>query len=130
VIAVDTNILVRYFTEDDPVQFTRSSTLIEDGLSSVNPGFISLVTMCELIWVLEDVFSFSTDRVARVIRFLLETRQIEVEQDALVARALASGHRDLADAIIHYIGHANGCTKTVTFDKKFARLDGVELLTQ
>jgi predicted nucleic-acid-binding protein len=128
VIALDTNILVRYFTEDDPVQFARSAALIEDELTAVNPGFICLVTMCELIWVLEDVFSFSTDRVARVIRFILETRQIEVEHDGLVAKAVASGHRDLADAIIHFIGQANGCTKTVTFDKKFARLDGVELL--
>jgi predicted nucleic-acid-binding protein len=129
VIALDTNILVRYFTEDDPVQFARSAALIEDELTAVNPGFISLVTMCELIWVLEDVFSFSVDRVAQVIRFLLETRQIEVEHDGLVAKAVTSGHRDLADAIIHLIGQANGCTKTVTFDKKFARLVGVELLT-
>jgi predicted nucleic-acid-binding protein len=127
-IALDTNILVRYFTEDDANQFDRAAALIEGQLSSPNPGFVSLVTMCELIWVLEDVFAFPTERVARVLRFLLETPQIEVEQDGLVAKALASDHGDIADVVIHLIGQANGCTKTVTFDKKFARLEGVELL--
>jgi predicted nucleic-acid-binding protein len=128
-IAIDTNILVRYFTEDDTVQFARAAKLIESDLTASNPGFVSLVTTCELIWVLEDVFGFAHDRVRRVLRFLLEVSQLEMEQDSLLAKAVEIGHRDIADVVIHLIGQSNGCTKTVTFDKKFARLQGVDLLT-
>ena len=127
-IALDTNVLVRYFVRDDPRQFGRAAKLLESELTGVDPGFVSLVTLCELVWVLQDAYGFEPARIAEAIHFLLETRQIEVENDRVVAKALTSGHRDIADAIIHFLGEAYGCERTVTFDRRFARLPGVELL--
>jgi predicted nucleic-acid-binding protein len=128
-IAVDTNILVRYFAEDEPVQTEVARLFLEGEVSLEMPAFVSLVTLVELLWVLNDTYRIERAMQAKIIRELLTAPNIFLEADQLVRDALDLGHRDLADAIIHLIGQANGCTKTVTFDKKFARLDGVELLT-
>jgi predicted nucleic-acid-binding protein len=128
-IAVDTNILVRYFAEDEPVQTEVARLFLEGEVSLEMPAFVSLVTLVELLWVLNDTYRIERAMQAKIIRELLTAPNIFLEADQLVRNALDLGHRDLADAIIHLIGQANGCTKTVTFDNKFARLVGVELLT-
>ena len=128
-IAVDTNILVRYFAEDDPVQSARAAAFIEQELSQDCPGLITMVTVVELNWVLQEVYGAPPNTVAEIVRKLLNAGQVVIEQADAVEAAIALPHEDLADALIHEIGRAKGCTKTVTFDKRFARIGGVELLT-
>jgi predicted nucleic-acid-binding protein len=127
-IALDANLLVRYFTGDDSSQAEKAAWLIETDLTPEEPGFISLVTLCEAIWVLEDVYHFDRANVELAITALLDASQIEVEQNELVETALNSVHRDIADVIVHLVGQAHGCSHTLTFDRKFARIEGVELL--
>ncbi len=127
-IAVDTNILVRYFAEDDPGQTKLAQQLLEHRLTSAEPGFVSLVTLVELIWVLNDTYKTARAVQSEIAIQLLSAPNIVVESDELVRAALAMHKGDIADHIIHLVGTSNGCSGTITFDKKFAHLDGVELL--
>ena len=127
-IALDTNILVRFFAGDDPVQSPIAKRLILDELTAQQLGYVSLPVIVELIWVLERTYKLLTSEVREAIAGLLEAPTLTVEQGDVIAKALLWEHEHIADAIIHLIGQANGCTKTVTFDKKFARGTGVELL--
>ena len=54
-IGLDTNVLVRYVTQDDPVQSPKASRLIES-LTTASPGFVSLVSVVELVWVLQSSY--------------------------------------------------------------------------
>ncbi len=128
-IAIDTNILVRYLVEDDAAQARIARALIEEELSASAPGFISLAVLCELAWSLGYTYKQSRQDIARTIGAFLTVRQFQLEAPDVVRRALADAAADIADALIHEIGRANGCSKTVTFDKRFACLAGVELLT-
>jgi predicted nucleic-acid-binding protein len=128
VIAVDTNILVRYVTEDDPAQTKLAQSLLEERLTASEPGFVGLITLVELLWVLNDTYKIGRAMQAEVVSQLLDTRNLVIERDELIRTALALPAGDIADRVIHLVGEENGCSATVTFDKKFARLQGVELL--
>ena len=125
-IGLDTNVLVRYFAQDDPKQ-TPVANRIMAGLSKDEPAFISLVTLCELVWVLEDAYQQKKLRILDVLRGLLESDEIEIENKS-VAWAAFGTHRDAAldfsDAIIVESGKDAGCAHTVTFDKLAARTTG------
>lgn len=127
-IAVDTNIFVRYLVQDEPSQSAIATNLLENILTSENPGFVSLVAVLELDWVLRTQYGFSALIAANAIAALMSSPSLIFENDAAVGVALGFSHGDLADNILHEVGQASGCTKTVTFDKRFARLEGVELL--
>lgn len=127
-IAVDTNIVVRYLVQDDLAQGAIATNLLENTLTSANPGFVSLVAVLELDWVLRTQYGFSPLIAANAIAALMSSPSLIFESDAAVRAALGFEHGDLADNILHEVGQTIGCTKTVTFDKKFARLEGVELL--
>jgi predicted nucleic-acid-binding protein len=127
VIALDTNVLVRYLVGDDAKQAAAAKRVIEDTLTPSKPGFVSLIVLVELSWVLDRVYGCRTDQVASIFAELVASPTIFVEQAAAVSAAIARPHHDLADNLLHEVGKAHGCTRTVTFDRKFARLPGVEL---
>lgn len=128
-IAVDTNILVRYFLgEEEDAETERAVRLIENELSSEAQGFVSAITLCEIIWVLRNRYGFGKAAQVAVVRLMIESVQLNIEHDDCAISALDCGHPDIADAIIHFVGAKRGCAKTITFDRKFARLKGVELL--
>jgi predicted nucleic-acid-binding protein len=128
VIGLDTNVLVRYLAQDHPAQAKAATQLIEEGLTSQAPGFVSIVVLCEIIWVLEACYDAKREAIVAILETLMETSVIVVDSASAVRAALSHEKIDLADAIIHELGRARACAKTVTFDRKFARLDGVELL--
>ncbi|MEA2805032.1 MAG: hypothetical protein QOG78_1413 [Rhodospirillaceae bacterium] len=124
-IGLDTNILVRYLTQDDPGQSPRATELIERRLTEDNPGFISVVAMTETVWVLERAYRLSNVRIAEVIERLLQTSVLVVENEAEVFAAmtvLQEGSGSFADALIGELGDRAGCSVTLTFDQKAARL--------
>ena len=130
-IGLDTNVVVRYLAQDEPRQAAVAARLMEDTLSADNPGFISIVTLCEIAWVLADCYAADRARVQAVVEALLGTRQIIVESPELVWKALRAWQAsaaDLSDALIGEVAAAWGAAKTVTFDKAAARLPGFELL--
>ena len=130
-IGLDTNVLVRYLAQDDPKQSPVATRFIENSLSAENPGFVSAITLCEVVWVLADRYGADRKRVRDVVERLLTTKQIVIEQADLVRKALRAWEgvtADFSDALIGEISIVHGGEKTVTFDRAAAKLPGFELL--
>ena len=131
-IGLDTNVLVRYMAQDDPIQAKIAADLIERRLTESDPGFISIVVMTETAGVLERVYGLSAAEIARAIERTLQTDVlvVESEQEIFTATvALKEGRGSFADALIAALGARAGCCATVTFDRKALRLPGFELLS-
>ena len=129
-IGLDTNVLVRYLAQDDPVQSPRATQIMEARLSEHDPGFISVVAMAETVWVLERVYDLSNADIATAIERMLQAEvfAVESEQEVFAAMvALKEGYGSFADALIGALGAKAGCISTVTFDRKALRLPGFEL---
>ncbi|MDB5423361.1 MAG: hypothetical protein JWQ29_777 [Phenylobacterium sp.] len=126
-IALDTNVLVRYLVGDDARQAAAARRVIEETLTPSEPGFVSLVVLVELSWLLDRAYGCRLDQVASIFAELIASPTILVENAAAVAAAIAQPQVDLADHLLHEVGKIHGCARTVTFDRKFARLPGVEL---
>ena len=130
-IGIDTNVLVRYFAQDDAAQGALAQRLIERQISPSRPGFISLVALAELAWVLRRSYKAKREEVVRVVEQLLTHACVVVQESDAVWLALdeyEQSQADFADALIASIGLRHGCEKTVTFDKAAASVSGVELL--
>ncbi|MFP5462378.1 MAG: PIN domain-containing protein [Gammaproteobacteria bacterium] len=130
-IGLDTNVLVRYVMQDDPKQARKATELIE-GLSSEVPGFVPLVALVELVWVLSSSYRLSRGQVAETLDLLLRSREIVVDRADLVLQAqrrFASGGADFSDCLIERIAHDQGCASTMTFDVGAARTAGMTLIT-
>jgi predicted nucleic-acid-binding protein len=129
-IGLDTNILVRYLTQDDPVQSLKATEVIERRLTEENPGFVSIVAMVEIVWVLDRAYSFTAHEIAAAVERMLQTDVlvIENEQEVFTAMiALKNGEGMFADAVIAALGARANCSRTLTFDQKALRLPGFEL---
>ena len=120
-IGLDTNVLIRYLTQDDKKQATRANKLIDNELNSSNPGFITLISLVEIVWVLESCYSQTKKEVIEVLHSLLSTKQLVIEGADMAYLALkryAVGNADYSDALITVISENQGCSSVVTFDKK------------
>ncbi len=130
-IGLDTNVVIRYLAQDDPVQSPIATELIERRLSEEDPGFLSVVVMAETAWVLERGYGLGDREIAAAIERLLEADAfvVECEQEVFTAMtALKEGRGSFAEALIGALGAAAGCSRTVTFDRKAVRLPGFESL--
>jgi predicted nucleic-acid-binding protein len=130
-IGLDTNVVVRYLVQDDVKQSARATLLIERELSTDNPGLLTHIVLCELVWVLEDSYGLARAQVAEILERLFSARQIVLEDARLAWQALRQCKHeaaDLSDALIGLVGETLGCTRSVTFDKGAARLTRFELL--
>ncbi len=130
-IGLDTNVLVRYMMQDDARQAARANELIE-ALDQDRPGFVSLTSLVELVWVLSSAYGRDRAQVSLALESLLRTAAITVERNEIAWRALrlfSSGTADFADCLIAQSGAAAGCESTVTFDRAAARDAGMVLLT-
>jgi predicted nucleic-acid-binding protein len=127
---LDTNIIVRYVTQDDPVQ-TRVATRLIESLSVEEPGFVALVVVAELAWVLQTSYSSTRVEIARVLESLLRAKALAVERTDLVWQALrqfSAGRADFSDCLIARCANAAGCEGTFTFDRVAATDAGMRLL--
>ena len=119
-IGLDTNILVRYIVQDDPRQAASASRVIAAGAREGETFFIAHIVLCELVWVLEDVYGYGRQAIAPVLEAILATRQFAFEGKDLLWQALADyreGKADFADYLIGRIGLTAGCEKIFTFDR-------------
>ena len=129
---IDTNILVRYITQDDPLQSALATTLFERDLSSDRPGFVTLVSLCELVWVLEECYDTRKEKIVDILKNVLTSRSLRVEQEDVAWRALrryGKGGGDFSDHLISETSREAGCKTVLTFDKKAARSQTMLLLT-
>jgi len=129
-IGLDTNVLVRYLTQDDAAQSRKASALIES-LTSERPGYITQVALVEVIWVLARAYDTGREDIAQVIETLLRTKELVVEASETVWKALrlyAGTSADFADCLIERACHDAQCEYTATFDVKAAKTAGLRLI--
>jgi predicted nucleic-acid-binding protein len=130
-IGLDTNVVIRYLLQDNPVQSRKARELIDGRLTQDDPGFLSVVTVAETAWVLDRGYRFDSAAIAAAVERLLQTEVfvIEHEHEVFTAMiALREGRGSFADMLIAECGRTAGCTATVTFDRKSLRLSGFESL--
>jgi len=126
-IGLDTNVVVRYLTQDDPVQSRRATEILEQELTVARPGFVCVVTMAEIVWVLDRAYGLTAREVASAIERMLQTDVLLIENEQEIftaAAALKSGRGSFPDALIAALGAKAGCKHTLTFDQKALRLPG------
>ena len=130
VIALDTNVLVRYLVDDDAEQAEAARTLLE-GLTSERSGFVCREVMVELVWVLQRAYGLSRDRIAAVLEALVATEGLEIEAADDVARAAfryRRGGAGFSDLMIAAAAERSGASPLYTFDRKAAQREGTVLL--
>jgi predicted nucleic-acid-binding protein len=115
-LAIDTNLIVRYLTGDHPRQSARARALI-DG----QPVFAAITVMLEVEWVLRSAYGYRPADVARALRAFAGLPTVTVEDDAIVATALdlAENGMDFADAL--HLGKSSHCAGFASFDAKLVK---------
>ena len=129
-IGLDTNVLMRYLAQDDARQSAQATRLIES-LSPQQPGFVGMVILVELAWVLESCYEASHATITATLDRLLRTKSLVLENPETVARALrlfGAGHKDFADCLIACSATAAGCGLVYSFDKAAIRQAGMAAL--
>jgi predicted nucleic-acid-binding protein len=131
-IGLDTNVLLRYLVQDDPAQSPRATEMIERRLTEQNPGFVSLVSILEIVRVLGSLYKRTRGEIAQHIEMILAADTLEVQNEQEVYQAvvaLRSGTGTFEDALIGGIGIWRGCAATLTLDRNAAkRLHGFRLI--
>ena len=116
---VDTNVVVRYLTGDDPGQAARARAVIDAG-----DVFVSTTVLLESEWVLRSVYGLSRTEVAAALRAFAGLPGLSVESPAVLSEALDHAERgmDFADAL--HLGAAARCEALLTFDLRFIEQAG------
>jgi len=126
-MALDTNVLVRFLVEDDAAQHRRAVRLIEKASGTGEPVLVTGVVLCELVWVLTFSYRVARPRVVDVLRQLLHARQLLIASGDAVARAVdafATGRGDFADYLIREEARAAGGISVATFDRALLAEEG------
>ena len=117
-IGLDTNVLVRYIMQDDARQSPLATRLVES-LTAELPGFVPLVSLVELAWVLSSAYALERAQLVQAFEALLRTQELVVDRAETVWQALRvfqSSSADFADCLIERSAAAAGCDRTMTFD--------------
>ena len=112
-LAVDTNVIVRYLTDDDPVQSRVARRLIDDDQIRLLP-----TVLLETEWVLRSLYGFRREQIHAGLTAFTALRNVSVEHAGKIAEALANFALglDFADAL--HLACANDCAAFATFDRK------------
>lgn len=128
---IDTNILVRYLTQDDAKQAKLAEQAIRHAVASGEALYINLIVLCETAWVLDRAYHLSRQDIAATLEHILRVQQFEIESKATVWLALAdyqAGKADFADCLIGVRNRDAGCTATLTLDRAASSLATFEML--
>jgi predicted nucleic-acid-binding protein len=130
-IGIDTNLLLRMIVGDEPKQAVAAREYLRGRCSADEPGYVCHIVLVELVWTLARAYGYPREKIAAAIEQILETAQLDVESSNDVAAAVKDYRRgiaDFADCLLVRVNATNGCTHTVTFDRRAAKLKGFELL--
>lgn len=126
-IGLDTNVLVRYIMQDDVTQSAKASALLE-GLTADTPAWISLVSIVELVWVLDAAYGLDRAQILGALETLLSAKELRVERAEVAwkaVRACRGTKADFADCVIASCATSAGCDRTMTFDRGAAKHAGM-----
>ena len=125
-LAIDTNLIVRYLTGDHPRQSARAKALIDN-----KSTFVCTTVLLETEWVLRSVYGYAVPLIVKALRAFAGLPHVILEDASLVAQALdwMDAGMDFADAL--HLGKAHGCEAFTSFDQRFAtaadRLGGLKV---
>ena len=124
--AVDTNVLVRLLTGDDPTQLAKAEAFVASG------AWISHVVLCETMWVLETAYERSRSQLTSAIEMLLAHATLVLEDRACVEQALlmmrSTSRVDFSDALILAVARRAGHVPLGTFDRGLGGLPDAKRL--
>ncbi len=129
-IAIDTNVLVRFLVGDDQDQVKSAGEFL-DTLEPRDPGLVCREVLIELVWVLERTYGFGHSQIADAVEELIDSSEIVFEDVDRVRNALReyrSSGFDFSDLMIRSIATELGASHVVTFDRKFAQTPNVILV--
>ena len=130
-IGLDTNVLVRYLSQDDKIQSGKATKFIEKRITENEPGFINCIVLVETTWVLESCYGANKQSIVNIINQLASTKQLVLQNAEIVLKSLRvyiSSNVDFADALLSTINNEKGCETTITFDKKAGEISSFTLL--
>lgn len=117
---LDTNVLVRYLTQDDPRQAAVAAREIEGASKKGERLLVQPIVLCELVWVLESAYGARKEEILGVLERILRTAQFELAEKDVLWRSLADYRAGKGDFADHYLGRSNesgGAETTLTFDR-------------
>ena len=126
-IALDTNVLIRYLVRDDQPQYERARRLLSRAVEGNEPIMVSLLTLLEMEWVLRSRYESSKEDIAAAISSLLDTAELTFEDEPSIEEAIhlwKGSNTDFADCLINARNRRLGCRTTATFDRKALQLPG------
>ena len=129
-IGLDTNVLVRYLMQDDAKQAAQATRLMES-LTVESPGFVSIVSVVELGWVLTSAYGLTRSQLEQALEGILRTKELVVDRADEILRALRvfrTAKADFADCLIERSAAGAGCEQTMTFDVSAAKGAGMTLV--
>ena len=124
-VGLDTNVLIRYLTQDDEHQAAKATAFIEGTLTQQNLGYINVIVLVETLWVLESCYTVNKTGLINVLKKLVTTKQFLIQNIEVVIQAILTYEThliDYADALLGHINNFAQCSSTYTFDQKAAKL--------
>ncbi|GLQ77968.1 DNA-binding protein [Mesorhizobium huakuii] len=115
-LAIDTNVVVRYLTNDHPDQSPRARRVIDD-----RPVFVAVTVVLEVEWVLRSAYGYDQAAIVRALRAFGGLPTVEIEDAAMVSSALdlVETGVDFANAL--HLGKSAHCTGFATFDRQLIK---------
>ena len=130
--ALDTNVLVRWLTNDDAAQCATVARLFDDAIGQGVRLFVTTTVMLELEWVLRSRYRYSKAQVLAALNALLEVTELEFQTEPTLEQALwlfkQTGSRDFADCLHIALVSQVSQGPLLTFDERAARIAGAQLL--
>ena len=121
--AIDTNVLVRLISRDEPHQAAAADAFVAQG------AWVSILALAETIWVLDAVYDRGPADLARALQMLLDHRSLIIQDSDVVIAALAlfraKPRLGFSDCLMLELARKAGHLSLGTFDKGLARVDGV-----
>jgi predicted nucleic-acid-binding protein len=130
-IALDTNLLVRLLTNDDPRQAAKVEAWLREHATAKAPAYVDHVVLCELAWVLDRGYGYDRGEIHGALTALLGQDQLKIESPGLVRQALllyAAGPADFSDYLLAARAQAAGFSPVLTLDKKASKTATHQLL--
>jgi len=131
VIALDTNVIVRFLVRDDLKQAEAVYRRFKQAETVRERLFVPLAVILETIWVLESAYDKSRDEVLDSLQDMRQMPVFKFEHEDVIERLLTDGRNckaDLSDILIAHSARAGGCDAGITFDKNAAKLPFFRLL--
>jgi predicted nucleic-acid-binding protein len=132
-VVIDTNLLVRYLTDDEPQKAKAVDVLLNSAARGELKILIPSVVIAELVWVLESFYKMMAEDIAGLVEAILNTPGVDTQDKSVIKEALKIYRNkkiDLIDAWIIEFAKAKGAKRIYTFDKKhFRDVEDVEIVS-